>query len=159
MFDEKRRWHKAAKRSKEKWGVPIHVTMAFIHQESKFKSKIKPPRSKILWIFPGPRPSSAFGYAQALKGTWKQYQQEAGGRFADRDNFSDAVDFIGWYNNKSYKVNGIERGDAYHLYLAYHEGHGGFNRRSFKNKQWLKDVAKKVSRKAQLYKRQYKACD
>jgi len=64
----------------------------------------------------------------------------------------------GWYNYKSHKYCGIKPNDAYHLYLAYHEGHGGFNRRKFKNKAWLKKVAKKVSKRSNTYRQQLQRC-
>ena len=67
MFGNRRGWYRAAKKASEKWGVPIHVQLAIIHQESRFRAKAKPPRRRILWIIPGPRPSSALGYTQALK--------------------------------------------------------------------------------------------
>jgi len=49
--------------------------MAIIRQESSFQADAQPPRSRILWIIPGPRPSSAYGYSQALDGTWDWYRQ------------------------------------------------------------------------------------
>jgi len=158
MFEDKRSWYKAAKATEKKWNVPVYVTMAFIHQESKFRSKAKPPRSKILWIFPGPRPSSAFGFAQALDGTWDAYRKASGNRGGDRDDFADAVDFIGWYNSISYRKNKIKRDDAYSLYLAYHEGHGGFARKTFTKKPWLITVSKKVHRRSKQYQKQYWGC-
>ena len=51
-----------------------------------------------------------------------------GGWFKQRNDFNDAVDFIGWYNNKSVKELGISRDDARALYLAYHEGIAGFKK-------------------------------
>ena len=77
----------------------------------------------------------------------------------DRNDFGDAIDFIGWYNDQSYRVNGIKKDDAYHLYLAYHEGQGGFKKRTFRNKQWLKDVAKKVSARSRTYRKQLNGCE
>jgi len=159
IFYEKSGWYKDAKASERKWGTPIPVMMAFIHQESSFKARAKPARTKILWIFPGPRPASAYGYAQATNETWKGYKKATGQWGADRNDFDDAVDFIGWYNYQSYKRNKIQKTDAYHLYLAYHEGHGGFAKRSFKSKQWLKDVAKKVSSRSKRYTGQLKTCE
>jgi hypothetical protein len=158
IFEDKRGWYRAAKRAEENWNVPIHVTMAFIHQESKFRAKAAPPRTKFLWVFPGPRPSSAYGYAQALDSTWDGYRRATGNRGGDRDDFGDAVDFIGWYNKTSYRKNKIKRDDAYSLYLAYHEGHGGFARRTYKNKPWLIKVSKKVQSRSRQYQRQYQTC-
>jgi hypothetical protein len=159
IFKEKDGWYKDANKSRKRWGSPIPVMMAIMHQESRFKAKAKPPRKKILWVVPGARPSSSYGYTQALKETWETYSRDAGNYGADRDDFGDSIDFIGWYNHQSFKRSGISKNDPYHLYLAYHEGHGGFNRRSFKNKQWLKDVAKKVSRQSNKYARQLNGCE
>jgi len=159
IFEDKRGWYKAAKKSESKWGSPISVMMSIIHQESRFKAKAKPPRKKFLWIFPGARPSSAFGYPQAKTSTWKWYLKDTGNRGSDRDDFKDAVDFVGWYNARSTRVNGIESHDAYHLYLAYHEGHGGFEKRTFSRKNWLKTVAKKVSSRSIRYSRQLESCE
>ena len=133
--------------------------MAIMHQESRFQSKAKPPRKKLLGFIPGPRPSDAYGYSQAKDDTWDWYIKSSGNYGADRDDFTDAIDFIGWYNNTSQKRCKIKPDDPYHLYLAYHEGHGGFNRRSFKNKQWLKDVARKVSSRSRQYGVQLARCE
>ena len=106
-----------------------------------FQAKAKPPRKKIFGFIPGPRPSDAYGYSQALGSTWKATRRSAGRYGADRDDFGDAIDFIGWYNHQSYKRSWYCQDDTYRLYLAYHEGHGGYNRGSYRNKQWLIDVA------------------
>lgn len=158
VFEDRRNWFEAAKHSEERWGVPIPVTMAFIQQESGFRGRARPARTKILWVIPGPRPSDAFGYAQALESTWRDFER-ATGQSARRSKFADAVDFIGWYNNMSYRANNIERGDAFSLYLAYHEGNTGFARRSYEGKQWLIDVANKVQANTNLYERQYAGCE
>lgn len=159
IFDEKDGWYKKAKKASKRWGVPIAVNMAFIHQESRFESKAKPPRTKILWIFPGPRKSNAYGYSQAKKGTWKWYEKESGNGWADRDDFGDAIDFVAWYNHISSQRLKIAKTDAYALYLAYHEGHGGYSRRTWNNKGWLKNVAKKVSARANRYQQQLNKCE
>ena len=36
IFDEKDDWYSYAYESFEKWGVPVHVQLAIIHQESRF---------------------------------------------------------------------------------------------------------------------------
>ncbi len=158
IFDEKSGWYKRAKKSQSKWGSKIPVMMAILHQESRFQPKARPPRTTFLWIFPGPRLSSAYGFPQAKDETWDWYKKDSGNWGADRDDFEDAVDFVGWYNLQSNKRSGIALNDPYHLYLAYHEGHGGFNRRSFKSKKWLKRVAKNVSARSRLYGRQLQGC-
>lgn len=159
IFREKDDWYEDASDASQEWGSSIPVMMAIMHQESRFQAKAKPPRTRILWIFPGPRKSDAYGYPQAKVSTWDWYIDSSGNWGADRDDFADAIDFIGWYNHTSSRRSGIKKDDPYHLYLAYHEGHGGFNRRSFVNKQWLKDVAKKVSARSRTYSSQLKSCE
>jgi len=159
IFSEKRGWYKDAKKASRRWGTDISVMMAFMHQESSFMARAKPPRKKLLWIIPGPRPASAYGYAQATDPTWRAYKRSTGRGGADRNDFDDAVDFIGWYNDQSQRRNQISKSDAYHLYLAYHEGQGGFKKRTFRNKQWLKDVATKVSKRSGMYRAQLNGCE
>jgi len=159
IFGEKSGWYDDAADARDEWGSPIPVMMAMMHQESKFKATAKPPRSKIFGFIPGPRPSNAYGYSQALDSTWDGYKRSAGNYGADRDDFGDAIDFIGWYNHQSARRSGIAKTDSYRLYLAYHEGHGGYNRGTYKNKQWLVGVAQKVSRKADSYQRQLNLCE
>jgi hypothetical protein len=159
MFDERRSWYHAAKKSEERWAIPTPVAMAFIGQESGFRARAKPPRKRILWIFPGPRPSNAFGYAQALDSTWSDYRGSAGGWSARRSNFADAVDFVGWYNRMSVRENGIAPSDAYNLYLAYHEGNGGFRRRTYEGKGWLLQTARNVQNNASRYEAQLQGCE
>jgi len=159
IFREKDGWYDDAVDASEEWGSPVPVMMAVIYQESRFKAKAKPPRKQILGFIPGPRPSSAYGYSQAKKTTWKEYKRNAGRYGADRDDFADAIDFVGWYNYQSHKRSGVSRSDPYRLYLAYHEGHGGYNRGTYRKKQWLMDVAKKVERKAGTYQLQLQSCE
>ena len=159
IFREKDDWYHDAAKSARKWNTPIATMMATLHQESRFVHDAKPPRTKILWIIPGPRPSDAYGYAQALGTTWKGYQRATGNYRGDRDDFEDAIDFVGWYHNTSQRQCRIKPNDTYHLYLAYHEGQGGFNRRTYRNKKWLQNVAHKVSARAQSYQRQLNSCE
>lgn len=158
IFDDKRGWYEDARKAEKAWGTPIPVTMAFVHQESRFSSKARPPRKKILGFIPGPRPSDSYGYSQALGSTWEAYQRSAGRYGADRDDFGDAVDFVGWYNHQSVQRNGIRRDDAYRLYLAYHEGHGGYERGTWRNKDWLQGVARKVADRTKRYSAQLGSC-
>lgn len=159
IFNDRRSWYKAAKSASERWGVPIPVNMAFIYQESGFKARAKPERLRILWILPGPRPSSASGYAQAVDGTWRQYQEESGNRGASRANFRDAIDFVAWYNAYSHRVSQIAPGDARNLYFAYHEGNAGFRRGSHENKVWLQRVASRVQNNATQFGSQLRSCE
>ena len=144
---------------KDGWGVPIHVQLAIIYQESRFVHDAKPPRKKLLWVIPWTRLSSAYGYGQIKDGTWDWYRKSTGNRWADRDDFDDVVDFIGWYVDVSHRKLGISKSDAYNQYLAYHEGHGGFKRKTYKRKPWLIKVAKKVASRASAYRAQLRECE
>jgi len=146
-------------RSQKKYGTPIHVQLAIIHQESSFKHNAKTERTHIFWVIPWGRKSTAYGYAQVKDGTWDWYKQKTGNRGADRDNFADATDFIGWYTDVSQKTLGISKWDAENQYLAYHEGHGGFKRKNYRKKPWLMKVAKKVQRNSLKYAAQLKKCE
>ena len=158
IFKEKSGWYDDAKESRARWGVPISVSMAFMYQESRFVATAKPPRKKIFGVIPGPRPSDSYGYSQAKESTWDWYQRSTGNYGADRDDFGDAIDFIGWYNNVSNEELGISKQDAFRLYLAYHEGHGGYRKQGYRSKDWLIDVARKVDRHAQQYNSQLQGC-
>ena len=159
IFQTNPQWKSYAEKTKDKWGVPVSLQLSFIKQESSFKRTARPPRQKVLGLIPGLRPSSAYGYSQALDGTWKEYKQSTGNYNADRKNFADASDFIGWYVDGSYRLLKIEKTDVYNHYLAYHEGKGGFQKKSYNKKKWLLDVAKKVENQAKEYSDQIKKCN
>ncbi|NVO57617.1 lytic transglycosylase [Rhodobacteraceae bacterium B1Z28] len=149
---------KAFKSTERKWGVPVHVQMATIYQESRYRHDARTPHRYVLGVIPMGRQSSAYGFSQALDGTWDQYQRETGKRRAKRDRIRDASDFIGWYMNKSYERNGIHPADTRNQYLAYHEGHTGYARGSYNNKSWLLNVANDVDSRAQQYQAQLANC-
>ncbi|MFT5116524.1 MAG: hypothetical protein ACI9NY_000043 [Kiritimatiellia bacterium] len=159
IFNEKDDWYAAAKKSKKRWGSSIPLMMAFMHQESRFVSQAKPPRDKILGIVPWFRKSSAYGYSQAQDDTWDWYRKKTGRWGADRDSFQDAIDFVGWYNTQTKKINGVSLTNTYGLYLAYHEGHGGFKKKTYNKKEWLKTVAKKVAGRSRTYAKQLRSCE
>jgi len=158
IFFEKSDWYDDAKDSYEKWGVPIHVQLAIIHQESRFRYDAKTDMEYFLWLIPVGRKSDAYGYAQVKDDTWDWYMKKTDNWGADRDDFSDAVDFIGWYCSYTYKELGISKWDAYNQYLAYHEGHGGFKRKTYLQKKWLIEVARKVKKRASRYHTQLAKC-
>lgn len=159
VFDQKRGWYKDARRSERRWGSEIPVLMAIMYQESTFRPRAKPPRTRILGFIPGPRPSSAYGFAQVKTETWAEYQRMSGNHWASRSNFADAIDFVGWYNEQSNQRVGIDKNNARNLYLAYHEGHAGFRNRSYDSKQWLVGVAGQVDKRADDYRRQLRGCE
>lgn len=158
VFKERRAWYKAAKAAERRWDSPIPVAMAIVYQESGFRAKAKPAREKFLWVFPGRRPSSAYGYAQALDSTWEEYELKSGNRRASRANFADAIDFVGWYNANSNTLSGISPSDARSLYYAYHEGNGGFQQGTYRNKQWLIEAAGRVQSNANQFSAQLEGC-
>lgn len=159
IFDQKKNWYKATKKSYEKWETPIALQLAIINQESSFNQFAKPERKKFLGIFPGSRPSTAFGYAQVTNPTWEWYKTKTGNNNASRANFSDVTDFIGWYTTQSKNIIGISKKDFYNQYLAYHEGQGGWKKKSYLEKKWLIEVAKNVERNAKMYNNQLKDCE
>lgn len=158
IFRDKDDWYDETKASFERWGVPVHVQLAIIHQESRFKHDAKTEMEYFLWIIPIGRKSSAYGYAQVKDETWDWYIRSTRNWGADRDDFDDAVDFIGWYGKMSYDRLKISKWDAYNQYLAYHEGHGGFKRKTYKSKPWLIKVARKVEQRAKRYRAQLATC-
>ena len=150
-------WHKASKKASKQYGVPISVIMATMWQESRFQAKAKPARNKLLGFIPWKRKSSAYGYAQVKKGTWKEYRRNSGNG-GSRDKFKDAALFVAWYHAETNKRNKVAKTDIYNLYLAYHEGRGGFSRKSYNKKPWLIKVAKKVQAKEKEFAKQYASC-
>jgi hypothetical protein len=158
IFKQYPRWYREAKDVEKRWKVPVHVQMAIIHQESKFNAHAKPARRQILGIIPWKRPSTAYGYTQALSTTWDLYKRSQGWMWSSREDFADGVDFIGWYANQAYVKARIPRHDAYSLYLAYHEGVGGYLHKTYLRKSWLLVVARKVRARAAIYEMQLKRC-
>jgi len=158
IFEEKADWYEDTKDSYEKWGVPIHVQLAIIHQESRFRHDAQTEMEYFLWFIPIGRKSDAYGYAQVKDATWDWYIDQTGNSGADRDDFADAVDFIGWYANYTHRKLGVSKWDAYQQYLAYHEGHGGFKRKTYLQKPWLIKVARKVKTRASQYHTQLSRC-
>lgn len=155
---ERPKYLRAMRRAERQWDVPVPVQMAVIHQESKFIGDARTPHRFALGVIPMGRQSSAFGYAQALDGTWDEYRGERGRRRAKRDDIWDATDFMGWYMDKTERGLGVSKSDARSQYLAYHEGRSGFARGSHNGKAWLLEVASAVDVRAERYARQLMAC-
>ncbi|QEP45071.1 hypothetical protein D5085_06155 [Ectothiorhodospiraceae bacterium BW-2] len=158
IFREKSGWYSDASDVSERYGVPIQIQLAFVRQESAFLHDARPERERLLGFIPWFRPSSAYGYAQIKDETWEWYRDKTGRYGDDRDDFGDAVNFIGWYVDLSHKTLGISKWDAYKQYLAYHEGHTGYKRKSYLKKPWLIKVARKVKSSAGRYGAQLKQC-
>ena len=151
---ERPQYFRAMKDAERRWGVPIHVQMATFHQESKFIGNARTPHRYALGIIPMGRQSSAYGYSQALDGTWEEYEDAVGRWNARRDRIDDAADFMGWYMDISTQKLGISKWDAQAQYLAYHEGRTGYANQSYLDKPWLMDVSAKVAERAEMYRAQ-----
>ncbi|MCA8882920.1 MAG: transglycosylase SLT domain-containing protein [Rhodobacteraceae bacterium] len=158
IADQRPKYLRAMQKTEKKWGVPVNVQMAVIHQESKFDGDARTPHTYALGVIPMGRQSSAYGYAQALDSTWKDYKRAAGRPGASRKNIKDATDFMGWYMTRTEQRFGIPKSNAREHYLAYHEGLGGYARGSYRNKSWLVGVANKVEYRSQMYRQQLKSC-
>ena len=156
IFEDRYLWYKHSKASYEKWGAPIHVQLAFVKKESDFDWLAKPERIKLFKIIPYKRPSSSFGYSQAVKGTWEQYKNETGNDLAVRFRFKDSVDFIGWYINKTNKMLKIPKSDAYRQYIAYYKGWGDY--KNYRSDKKAVIYATRVKEIASKYKKQLTLC-
>lgn len=158
IVKERPEYLRAFRATERKWGVPVHVQMATLYQESKFVGDARPPYRYTLGIIPMGRQSTAFGYSQALDGTWDEYRMDTGSRGAKRDRIRDASDFMGWYMAGTRESLGISMSDARNQYLAYHEGRTGYARGSYKRKSWLMRVSGDVAARADMYQRQLASC-
>ncbi|MET0748444.1 MAG: transglycosylase SLT domain-containing protein [Rhizobium sp.] len=162
IFDQRdglfNNWRRAADNTAREYGVPVPVLMATIYVESSFQPYARPPRTKLFGFIPWSRPSSAYGYAQALDGTWARYQSATGHWAARRTNFADAVNFIGWYHAQSHQQNGIALNDTYNLYMAYYVGHDGYGRGSWRGNGDLQRTARKAAGIAYTYNGQLRSC-
>lgn len=158
IINERPHYLRAFKAAQRKWDVPVPVLMAMIYQESKFIANNRPPHRYSMGVIPLGRQSSAFGYSQALDGTWAEYQRAEGGRGARRDNIRDATDFMGWYMTASNRELGLSMSDTRNQYLAYHDGRTGYKRGSYRSKAWLMRIAGEVSNRAVMYDVQLRQC-
>ena len=159
IFSEKSSWYRLANKSEEKWGAPIHVQMSILRQESSFQNRVKPEREKLFGVIPWKRKSSALGYTQAIDGTWDWYKKENNKPLASRVNFADAVDFTGWYINKTTSINKISKSDTYNQYLAYHEGHGGYKKGTYKSKEAIEASIREAKAKKEAKEKRQKLID
>ena len=158
IFKERYFWYKHVKKSEKKWGTPVHLQLAIIKMESSFDWLAKPPRQKLFKVIPYKRPSSSFGYSQAVKKTWEQYKNETNNPLALRTRFKDSAMFIGWYINKTNKINNIPKNDAYRQYLNYYLGWGNYAKETYKKDKKAIILAKNVEKKSKIYRNQLKEC-
>ena len=159
IFGENYLWYKSIKKSSETYGVPIHIILAIVNKESGFNRWAKPRRTKIFKIIPYKRPSSSFGYSQAVNKTWDLYKKETGNPLALRTRFKDSVMFIGWYINKTKKINNIPLNDPYRQYLNYYLGWGSYAKKVYKHDKKAIIFAKKVEKQSKIYQSQLRECE
>ena len=158
IFGENYLWYKSIKKSSEIYGAPIHIILAFVNKESGFNRWAKPKRTKLFKIVPYKRPSSSLGYSQAVNKTWEQYKTETNNPLALRTRFKDSVMFIGWYINKTNKINKIPKNDSYRQYLNYYLGWGNYSKKVYKTDKNAIIYAKKVEKQSKIYKNQLREC-
>jgi len=133
--------------------------MAIMYQESTFRKRARPPRKKYFGFIPGRRISTAYGYAQVLDGTWREYKNTTGEQWRKRNDFADALDFMHYYLTRASTENKVSRTDSYSLYLNYHEGLAGYRRQSYLKKPRLQKAAQRVQERAARYAKQYASCE
>ncbi|MEM1430981.1 MAG: lytic transglycosylase [Pseudomonadota bacterium] len=158
IVSERPKYLRAMRATEREWGVPVPVQMAIIHQESKFDGDAETPFRWELGVIPVGRVSTAYGYSQALDGTWDEYRKSTGNRRARRDDIRDATDFMGWYMTETQRRNGIPLTDARRQYLAYHDGWTGYARGTYRSKGWLLNVSNRVASRAERYENQLRSC-
>lgn len=156
IIDDHGSWYRHSRRAAKRYGTSIPLGFAIIAQESAFDAKAKPARKKFLGILPGKRPSSAKGYAQALDPTWKDYKESTGRGGARRASFRDSVDFVHWYMARAKRDGGVK--NPKQMYLAYHQGIGGFKRGTYQGIGWLDRVADSVATRSENYREQLMRC-
>ena len=158
IFGENYLWYKHAKKSSEIYGAPIYMILAFVNKESGFNRWAKPKRKKLFKVIPYKRPSSSLGYSQAVNKTWELYKKETKSPLALRTRFKDSVMFIGWYINKTNKINKIPFNDSYRQYLNYYLGWGNYSKKVYKSDKKAVILAKNVEKQSRIYRSQLKEC-
>jgi len=158
IFGQKYLWYKSIKKSSETYGAPIHIILAFVNKESGFNRWAKPKRNKLFKIIPYKRPSSSFGYSQAVNKTWELYKKETDNALALRTRFRDSVLFIGWYMKKTNEINKIPLNDSYRQYLNYYLGWGGYAKKVYKTDKKSIIFAKSVEKQSKIYRNQLREC-
>lgn len=161
IFQQHDDWWGAVKRAERRWGAPPALVLGIIRQESGFDHNARPARGRGFLFFPGRRPSSAWGYAQAVNATWERYERESGAGVGgrDRNEFRDAADFVSWYCGVSNRELGIAFTDARSHYLAYHEGQAGYRRGSHQGNSTLGASADRVQYYRDTYQAQLDRCE
>jgi hypothetical protein len=136
-------WSEALALAQQRWEIPPAPVMAVVRQESNFEV---PKHTK--------QPLAPFGYAQADARTWSAYRTAVKHPRADRANFADAVDFIGWYFAATQARTGARYSDVVTHYLSYSRGQN----RPGKASPAARKNAAKVAAYAKTYAKDLAAC-
>ncbi len=127
----------------DKWGVPESLLLATMRQESHFKADKRHAST-----------AGAYGYPQAVLGTWNHYRKETEQPSASRNSFADSMDFIAWYHSATREQTGRPYSDTIGYYLAYSRGWAAKGQASAAAKR----NAAKVAAFAEDYEADLKAC-
>ena len=138
-------WLQAVQDTEKKWGVPAEVQLAIIKTESNFDANAKNSQS------------TATGFAQVLNKSWEAYL-DANNKHDSRNDFHAAIDYIGWYADQVRRYADINPTNAYKLYLAYHEGIGGYHHLANHPKPEVFKIAQNVKQTAEMYAQQMVSC-
>ena len=138
-------WLKSAKAVSKQYGVPVSVQLAIIKEESNFQGDAQNAHS------------TATGFAQVLNKSWAVFEK-ATHQHRSRSNFDAAVTYIGWYAAQVEHRTDINPNNAYKLYLAYHEGIGGYHHLQKHPKPQVTALAKQVAQNAKLYSQKIISC-
>ena len=158
IFGEKYFYLKHTRAASKKWGVPISTILAVINKESGFRRFAKPPRYKIFKIVPYRRPSSSFGFSQAITSSWDLYKKENNKPLALRISYRSASDFVAWYLWKANKINNVSLKNTRDLYLNYYLGFSAYKNKAYRTDKKALIFAKGVEKQAKIYKNQLQEC-
>ena len=111
-------------------------------------------------FIPWNRVSSAYGFSQALDGTWAQYRREIGNFTARPHRFFRRGGFCRLYHGKTIDTFGVARDDTFNLYLAYYFGWGGYKRGEWRTNAGAYSVMRATpTRWPATTRRSYGRCD
>ena len=158
IFSEKYTYLKYSRAASKKWNVPISSILAVINKESGFRRFAKPKRTKLFKIIPYRRPSSSFGFSQAINKTWELYKKENNKPTALRISYRSSSDFVGWYFWKANKINKVSLSNTRDLYLNYYLGFSAYKNKAYRTDKKAIIFAMSVEKHAKVYKNQLREC-
>ncbi len=102
IVKQRPKYMKAFRATERKWGVPVHVQMATIYQESRFRRRRPHAVSLCAWRDPdGPPDRAPMAIGRRWTAPGIEYRADTGrARCASATKIDDATDFMGWYMNQ-----------------------------------------------------------